>query len=95
MLVDVVAAIKEEMYERKWSIEELAARMTEDNASSVGAYLQECEFKHLAIELLFSRDDGKIGDKMANDLARAFGVSAEFFLNLEKAPSPVPVENNS
>lgn len=68
--------IQEEMDARGWSRDDLALRMGGDFATD-----------RLALEVYFilqHKRSMRIGDKFARQLARAFDVSPEFFLNLER-----------
>lgn len=89
--------IEEEMVARGWSSSDVAVRMG-------GATVDEIGHDQLVVELIIAIRDGKenclIGDDTARKLARAFDVSAEFFVNLEaqwrahlkaeRAPFPSP-----
>lgn len=68
--------IKEELEAREWSIDDLVRRMPGDYG-----------INHLAIDMYLDlgadEPNMRLGD-MAAEIARAFGVSDEFFTNLEK-----------
>lgn len=71
--------IHEEMLERGWDKRELAVRMGGDSRE-VAINLLTLEF----IEVI--RDPNcHLGDEMAGLLAHAFGVSKDFFINLDNS----------
>lgn len=74
--------IREEMQERKWTPYDLALRMTIPqfhlNLLAVEMYLA------CADEDFSERDNVRLGE-MAEQFAQAFGVSPDFFANLERA----------
>jgi plasmid maintenance system antidote protein VapI len=67
--------IEEELAERGWTIEDLAARMGPSHPTEVHL---------LALELLrdYREPDVKIEGSMANSLSHAFGTSPDLFVNL-------------
>ena len=74
--------IEEELRARKWTLEKLATKMGGDFNTNL-----------CALEFLQCRDKGvRLGEEGADGLARAFGTSAEYWLNLEKAWIGEPVE---
>lgn len=73
--------IREEMEERGWTLHDLACRMN-------GADSKEIALDHLAIKMTLACDsdpDVRMGPETSAKLARAFGVSPQFFMNLERA----------
>ena len=72
--------ILEEMEVRGWGYSDVAVRMGGKDKEAVGI---DC----LALEMYCTvHDTGlRIGDESADGLGRAFGVSPQLFLNLEKA----------
>ena len=70
--------IQEELDARGWDWDDLAFKMEGEDFA----------INRLALEVyfIFGPDDPncRIGELMAHDLAKAFGVSKEFFINLEK-----------
>lgn len=76
--------IADEMTARGWTSQEVARRMGRASA-------REHAIRHLAIEMYLAIGEEespspncRIGREMADDLARAFGLSADLFLNLER-----------
>jgi plasmid maintenance system antidote protein VapI len=71
------AIIQEELDARGWSRDRLAVKMGGDAG-----------LNRLALDMYFevgpSHTDLLLGDEEAAQLARAFGVSAELFLNLQR-----------
>ena len=83
--------IREEMRERKWSLRELARRMGTDPQITV-----------LGLHLYFKCGPTEPNLRLGNDierLARAFGSSADYWRNLEKAwvesQAPAPAHDPS
>lgn len=71
--------IAEECAARGWSLDRLAVEMGSTSDS-------ELLIDRLSLDFLFTRDEHvRIGDDGAAKLGRAFGVSPQLFLNLEKA----------
>lgn len=67
--------IADEMAARGWTSRDVAARMGgEDDA-----------LDELALDLLIACPEVLLGDDMPPKLARAFGVPAELFVNLDRA----------
>src|SRR5262245_18171820 len=85
MLHDVRAQIWNELAERDWTPNDLASAMAEE--PTVEAFGRQ----RLSLDILFTVDDAKLhlGAEGAAALARAFGTSPEFWLNLE-AQGPEP-----
>ena len=83
-LVDLAEAfpvgqfIAEELKARGWTAPELALRM----GWSTG---HDAELNQLSVEMLIACPDARVGDLGATQLGLAFGVPAEFFLNLERS----------
>ncbi len=77
--------IAEEMLARGWCTNELAERMAADQPKPEEEYL----IWRMALDLYDcagpEQINCRIGQRMADALSRAFGVSAAFFLNLEAA----------
>jgi plasmid maintenance system antidote protein VapI len=70
--------IKDELHARGWSLDELAVLMGDDpriNRLALDLYLEEGPRER----------NLRIGDFSSKQLGRAFGVSPDFFFNLEKA----------
>lgn len=68
--------IADELAERGWTVRELAERMGGNPA-----------INELSVELALHVRDPRafVGPKMADGLARAFGTSAQLWLNLDRA----------
>lgn len=70
--------IREEMEARGWSMDMLAMRMS-----------PEFGITRLSLDMYFAigptEPNLRIGEKSARGLARAFGVSPDYFLNIEAA----------
>lgn len=77
--------IKEEMEARGWSRDRLATEM----AGDYDADPNEWGITRLALDMFFEVGpidrNARIGDVMAGQLGKAFGVSKELFLNLEQS----------
>lgn len=71
--------IKEELATRDWSVSELANRMG----------FEDCVLNKLSLDLYFEvgplKTKMQLGQNMADKLSKAFDVSPDLFLNLEKA----------
>jgi hypothetical protein len=74
--------IQEEMDARGWDLDDLAFEMIRDDRDHWGV-------TRLALDFYFEvgpdMPNMRIGERSAAQLAHAFGVSAEFFLNLERS----------
>lgn len=71
--------IQDELDARGWSLDDLAIRMTGDEAQK----------NRLALDIYAlagpENTNCRIGEEMAQSLSSAFGVSTEFFINLENS----------
>lgn len=71
--------IQDELYARGWTMADLANRMGSES----------CVSNKLAMDMYFLIGPNdtrmRIGDGTANQLSKAFGISPEYFLNLEAA----------
>lgn len=76
----VMDFIREEMDERDWSIWTLVRHMSEDQSNQALSRVK------LALEFLALRDPQMlIGEEVATGLGRAFGTSAQIWLNLDRS----------
>ena len=77
--------IQEEADARKWSRETLAVAMAATTAGDAGEYLLMLD---LYAEVGPNDARLRMGDHMADGLAGAFGVSRDFWLNIERSWLP-------
>ena len=81
MMQDVRVEIWHELGERNWTPNDLAVHMGGNP-----------KVQRLVLDFIMAIDDPSchLGQETAADLARAFGTTPEFWLELEAAPPEVP-----
>ena len=78
MLPSVADMIEEELQERNWTLQDLVSRF--GNADK-----KEAQLDLLAMQMMMAvRNRSVLLGELSKKLSRAFGVSEEFFSNMEK-----------